>query len=78
MAAIMSATIFALRLFYFSRLHIFGTFLLLILFEAILYYIYYVFKFGEDVDKDIESLDERRAFLNQQINIVRIQADSLI
>lgn len=66
MGAMMSVVIFAFRLFYFSRLQIFGTFLLLLIFETMFFYLYFIFKFGRKVGKDIESLEELHDFFEQK------------
>ncbi|MHA1381280.1 MAG: sugar transferase [Candidatus Helarchaeota archaeon] len=66
MVASMSVMIFAFRLFRFSRLHIFGTFFFLILFESVIYYLYFIFKFVRNVNGDIESPEEIASFLQQK------------
>jgi len=66
MVATMSLAIFAFRLFHFSRLQIFGTFLLLILFEAIIYYLYFIFEFGRNTTGDVESIEELKDFYKQK------------
>ena len=66
MTAIMSALIFVFRLFYFSRGQIFGTFIILLMFEAVLYYMYFNFRKGKEAGRDIESVDEIKAFLKQE------------
>ena len=66
MAATMSVLMFALRLFYYSRSQIFGTFLMPLVGEAVLYYLYFIFRKGEEVGRDIESVDEMQEFLQQR------------
>ena len=65
MTVIMSVLFFAFRLFYYSRGHIFGSFLLLLVLEALLYYLYFAFYTEKESQKDIESADELKAFLKQ-------------
>ena len=66
MGAVMSVVIFAFRFSYFSRLQIFGTFLFLISFEAIIYYIYFILKSERNVDGDVESFEKMHEFLEQK------------
>jgi len=66
MIASMSVIIFAFRLFRFSRLHIFGTFFFLVLFESVIYYLYFIFKFVKNVNGDIESPEAITKFLEQK------------
>jgi len=65
MAVTMAVIIFAFRLFYYSRGQIFGTFLILLMLEAVLYYMYFIFRKGKEAGRDIESADEINAFLKQ-------------
>ena len=65
MTLTMSVFIFAFRLFFFSRGQIFGSFLLLFLCEAVLYYAYYNWAQNGRRKKDIESIDEVKAVLEQ-------------
>lgn len=46
MAATMSVLIFAFRVFYYSRGQIFGSFLMLLLSEGVLYYFYFILRNG--------------------------------
>lgn len=66
MALSTSVIIFTFRLFYLSRLQIFGTLLLLFIFEAGLYYFYFAFKFSKELDGDIESITEQKKFYDQK------------
>lgn len=66
MVALMSVFIFAFRLFYFSRLQIFGTFLLLIFLEAIMHRIYFSSKSVKGINSDIESVEEVHDFFDQK------------
>ena len=66
MGFVTSVVIFAFRLFYFSRLQIFGTFLLLILFETILYSLYFILKIARNVDGDIEYIEEIHNIFGQK------------
>lgn len=65
MAVTMSVIIFAFRLFYYSRGQIFGTFLMLLMFEVPLYYMYFILRKAKSAGRDIESVDEIRTFLKQ-------------
>jgi hypothetical protein len=62
----MSVLFFAFRLFYFSRGQVFGSFLLLIMIEAVLYYIYFAFRPAQERDGDVETIDEVKSILGQQ------------
>jgi hypothetical protein len=66
MALSVSAILFALRLHYLSRLHIFGTLLLLSFLEAILTYLYFVIKLEKEPLDDIESVEAVRNFFGQE------------
>jgi len=66
MGAVMSVAIFAFRFFYFSRLQVFGTLLLLVAMEAGLYYLYFLFKFERKSEHDIESVEAVRRYLGQE------------
>ncbi len=55
---------FSFRLFYYSRLHLFGTFAVLFILELIVYYVYYVYRKYGKFDKDIETADEVTALLH--------------
>lgn len=66
MGLMLSLCIFAFRLFSYSRLHIFGTLLLFGFIEALMYYFYYVLKFGGDVNGDIESVEGLKDFVEQK------------
>lgn len=74
----MSVVIYAFRLFFFSRLQIFGTLLLFILFEALFLYLYFVLKYGSDLNGDIESVDEVYNFLEQQELAIEKQQRQLV
>ena len=65
MTAFMSILIFTFRLFHFSRGQIFGTFVILLMCEAVLCYLYFIFRKEKEVGRDIESVDEIKAFLKQ-------------
>jgi len=66
MTAMMSVVIFAFRLFYYSRLQVFGTFLFLILFEGLVYYLYFIFKFESNNEEDIETKKGVQDFFYQK------------
>ncbi len=76
MTATMSVLIFAFRLFYFSRGQIFGTFLMLMVGEAVLYYLYFILSSDRGKERDIESLDQVKDFLQQQgLTVEKERAD---
>jgi hypothetical protein len=64
MGASLAVIVFAFRLFYYSRLHLFGSFAILFVLELIVYYVYYVYRKYGKLDKDIETADEVMAALN--------------
>ena len=66
MAATMAVLVFAFRQFHYSRLQIFGFFLLLILFESLLYYVYYVLSRSGKNGGDIESIEEIKTIIKQE------------
>jgi len=72
-----SVVIFAFRLFYFSRLQIFGTLLLLLLFEGVVLYFYFLIKYRLDLTEDIESVEEVLDFLEQEELPLEDQTSSL-
>jgi len=67
MAASLAVMIFAFRLFYFSRLQVFGTLVILLGFEAVVYYLYYAYrKFGK-IAGDIESIEKVKETIQSQV-----------
>jgi hypothetical protein len=66
MIAVMSVLIFAFRLFYFSRIQIFGSFLMISLFESALYYFYFIFGLKREEDRDIESIEGLKTLTKQK------------
>ena len=66
MAATMAVLIFAFRLFYYSRLHIFGFLALLLIAEFFLYLIYYVLSKNDNNGGDIESVGEVAVVIRQE------------
>ena len=56
--------VFSFRLFYYSRLHLFGTFAVLFILELMVYYVYYVYRKRGKFEKDIETADEITALLH--------------
>ena len=60
----LAALVFSFRLFYFSRLHLFGTFAVLFILELSVYYVYYAYRKYGKLDKDIETADEITALLH--------------
>jgi hypothetical protein len=65
MVATMSVFIFGTRMFYYSRGQIFGSFLMLLLSEGVLYYFYFILKNRGGVKRNLESVDEIKDFLEQ-------------
>ncbi len=64
MGAALSVIVFALRLFYYSRLHLYSTIVILFGFEIMVYYVYYAYRKRGKLDEDIETADEVRAVLD--------------
>jgi len=77
MAVTMSVLIFAFRLFYFSRLHILGSFFLLIMFEPLVYRIYYMASLYGRNEKDVESIEEVKTLLKQEKLPLDIDIDAI-
>jgi len=77
MTVIMSVLVFAFRFFTFSRLHIFGSFCLLIIFEPFIYRMYYMVSLYGRNDKDVESVEEVKTFLNQEKLSLEIDIDDI-
>ncbi len=66
MIAISAVLVYAFQLFYYSRLQIFGALSLLMLFEAITIYIYYISGLHEREQRDIEDIREVKDLLGQE------------
>lgn len=66
MALTISVAIFAFRMFYYSRLHIFSSLLLLFFLEVILSYLYYRLIIRGDIIKDDEDIDMIKDFFIQK------------
>lgn len=66
MAATIAVLVFAFRLFYYSRGQIFGFFVVLIMAEAVLYFVYYVRNANGKNGGDIESVEEIKAIIKQK------------
>ena len=66
MMASMSIIVFAFRLFYYSRLQIFGTIVVFLIFELAVFRLYNLYKkYGNDT-RDIDSIDEVRGILDRE------------
>jgi len=77
MSATMSVFIFAFRLFYYSRAHIFVTFFILLIFEPIFYRLYFVVsRYGKE-GKDIDSIEEVERFMQQEDLSVDVDIDDI-
>ncbi len=66
MIATMAVLVIAKQLFYFSRLQIFGTFLLFTFFEMITYYLWFITYSETFQNSDIETLEELNQTLKQE------------
>ena len=66
MAATIAVLVFAFRLFYYSRGQVFGFFVVLIIAEAALYYVYYTRNANGKNNGDIESIDEIKTAIKQE------------
>ena len=66
MGAGLGVIIFAFRLFYYSRLQLFGVPLVLLAFEAVIYYLYYFYCKQGKLGKDIETTAEVREVVDLQ------------
>jgi lipopolysaccharide/colanic/teichoic acid biosynthesis glycosyltransferase len=64
--AVMSVIVFAFRMFFYSRLHIFGAFVLTLFLESLIFYIYYIFKSKSSPDQDIETFQEVKQIIEQE------------
>ena len=73
----MAVLVFAFRLFYYSRLQIFGFFVVLILAESVLYYVYYVLSRNGKNDGDIESIEEVKSLIRQEALSLDIDIEEL-
>ena len=56
--------VFSFRLFYYSRLHLFGTFAVLFILELMVYYVYFAYRKYGKFEKDIETADEVTALFH--------------
>lgn len=66
MASGLAFIIFALRLFYLSRLQIFGALPILLGFEMVVFYLYYSYRFHGGSIRDIESIDQVHEILRKE------------
>ena len=66
MVGIMCVTIFAYRLFHFSRIHVFGSIFLLIFFELLLCRVYSLLTHNRIRQEDIESVENVKGLLKQK------------
>ncbi len=66
MFATMALLMFAKRLLYFSRLQIFGTFLLFTFIEMITYYLWFITRNESNQNSDIETVEELNQTLKQE------------
>ena len=67
MAATMAVLVLALRMFFYSRLQIFGTFLFLLLIEAVFQFFYFHLKLKNGNGADIETIDEVQKVIKQEL-----------
>lgn len=75
MTVTMAALVYALRLQYFSRMQIFGTFSILFFFEIFLYVFYVITKKERASKTDIESIEEAKSFFEQEKLVSDIEHD---
>lgn len=66
MTAGMALVVFTFRLFHYSRFQVFGTLGLLVILEAVFYYIYFISGKNRIERGDIETVDEIKAMLKQE------------
>ncbi len=64
MGGSLAMMVFAFRMFYYSRLHLFSTFGILFGCEVAVYYVYYAYRKRGKFEKDIETADEMQAALD--------------
>jgi len=64
--ALSSVIVFAFRMFFYSRLQIFGTFALTFIIESFVLYIYYKFKSQTSSEHDIETIQEVHQLIEQE------------
>ena len=64
MGAALSVIVFALRLFYYSRFHLYSTFAVLFGCEVVVYYVYWAYRKYGKIDEDIETADQVKAVLD--------------
>jgi lipopolysaccharide/colanic/teichoic acid biosynthesis glycosyltransferase len=62
----MAVLVFALRLFFYSRLHVFGTFSLFFVLELIAYYAYFISRKRNGKQHDVETIEEVIEHLDQE------------
>jgi len=65
MTLTLSFIIFSLRLFYLSRLHIFGTLFIYGGLYVVLTFFYFIIRFGNEMNGDVESVDEIQEYIGQ-------------
>ena len=75
--AIMSILIFAFRLFYFSRIQIFGSLLMFSIFESALYYSYFIFSLKRENNRDIESIEGVKTLIKQKELTLEIDIEDI-
>ena len=64
MGAALSVIVFAFRLFYYSRLHLYSAIVILFGCEILVYYVYYAYRKHGKLERDIETADEIQAALD--------------
>jgi len=64
--AVMSLIVFAFRMFFYSRLQVFGTLSLALLFETSIYALYFIITIKSKKDQDIENYKEVHQLLEQE------------
>ena len=66
MASVLAVTLFAFRLFYFSRLQIFGTLLVFLIFEGAMFRMYFLFKKYGRKGEDVEFIEQMREAMGRE------------
>ena len=77
MVTTMAVLVFMFKLFYYSRSQIFGFCAILILTEAVLYYVYFVLSSNEKNGGDIESVGEIMAIIKQDTLILDLDINDI-
>lgn len=77
MVAVMSVVVFGLRIFYYSRTQVFGTLLVLSIFETLFVGLSFAYKKYRNVDRDVETAEEAKRLLRQHTLSVEEDFDGI-